>query len=685
MALNLRRLLRPESIAVFGGREAAEVMKQCDRLGYDGRVYPVHPSKAEVHGRRCYRGIADLPEVPDVAFVGVNRELTVRIVAELSGAGSGGAVCYASGYKEVQVEQLQRALVDAAADMPILGPNCYGFINYLDGVALWPDQHGGRRIERRGVALLTQSGNMTINLTMQRRALPLAYIVTLGNQAQLGLSAMIDAVLDDDRVSAIGLHIEGVDDVGAFERAAQRAQERSIPIVAVKAGRSEIGAQLTMSHTASLSGSDQLVDAFLARLGIARVHSLTALLESLKLLHVFGPLPGNRIASMSCSGGEATLLADAAEKHNLCFPPLTEKQIKSVKASLSDLVTVSNPLDYHTFIWGHQDRLHATYSAMLDCGFDLSLLVLDYPRGDRCSTADWDGAVSAFVGAARVTGARTAILATLPENLPEATGDALLARSIAPLQGVDDAFTAIEAAAFIGARASSNAALPTTTRSMVQQASRNAITTDEWTAKQWLAEYGVACPPGHKVDHTEAVAAAEALGYPVVVKACSSELTHKTERQAVALNLLDAQSVKNAVESMLHVSDEFIVESMVVDHVAELIVGVNHDAQFGLYLVIASGGVLVELIGDAQILLLPTSRAEIVESLRTLRTWTLLSGYRGKPEGDFQSTVAAVEAIAQFALDRADRLLELDVNPLMVRPNGHGAIAADALVRYVPA
>jgi hypothetical protein len=151
------------------------------------------------------------------------------------------------------------------------------------------------------------------------------------------------------------------------------------------------------------------------------------------------------------------------------------------------------------------------------------------------------------------------------------------------------------------------------------------------------------------------------------------------------LNLLDAQSVTNAVERMRNVSDEFIVESMVIDHVAELIVGVNDDAQFGLYRVIASGGVLVELIGDAWILLLPTSRKEIVDALRTLRAYTLLSSYRGQPEGDFQGTVAAVGAIAYFASDRANRLVELDVNPLMMRPNGHGAVAADALVRYVPA
>ena len=268
--------------------------------------------------------------------------------------------------------------------MPVLGPNCYGLINYLDGALLWPDQHGGKRVER-GVAILGQSSNMLINLTMQRRALPMAYVMAAGNQAQIGLADMAMAVMDDPRVTAIGLHIEGISDIRAFEAMAARARDLGKPIVALKVGRSEQARAATISHTASLAGSDAASRAFLARLGIPRLETLAEFLETLKLLHVHGALPGRELSSMSCSGGEASLIADAAVERRVDFRPLTGLQHDRIKATLSELVTVANPLDYHTFIWGDAARMQATYAAMMQAGFDLNCLIYDYPRTDRCS------------------------------------------------------------------------------------------------------------------------------------------------------------------------------------------------------------------------------------------------------------------------------------------------------------
>jgi hypothetical protein len=207
------------------GREHRAGMR-ADRLR--GPVWPVHPAKAEVGGRAAVPRIADLPGAPDAVFVGVNREATVEAVAELAAAGAGGAVCFAAGFREAAAElgdgaALQDRLVAAAGDMRILGPNCYGFLNYLDGAALWPDQHGGQR-EARGVAIVTQSSNIAINLTMQRRGLPVAYVVTAGNQAQTGLSEIGAALLEDPRVTALGLHVEGIDDLSAFVRMAESAR-----------------------------------------------------------------------------------------------------------------------------------------------------------------------------------------------------------------------------------------------------------------------------------------------------------------------------------------------------------------------------------------------------------------------------------------------------------------------------
>ena len=366
MTRRLSRLLRPRSIAVIGGRSAAEVVKQCERMGFDGEIWPVHPTRKSVEGRPAFRSVAGLPGSPDAAFVGVNRHATIDTVAELEHLGAGGAVCYASGFLESEDGgDLQRALVAAAGDMPIIGPNCYGVLNYLDGAPLWPDQHGGRRLDpqERGVAIVTQSSNIAVSLTMQQRGLPLAYMVTAGNQAQLGVSDLAAAMLRDGRVSALGLHVEGFDSIPGFEALAAMSRARAVPVVVMKAGRSERGRAAALSHTASLAGSDAGARAFLARLGFARAHGIPQLLETLKFLHVHGTLDGVRLGAMCCSGGEASVVADAVEDSALTCPRLELDHAAAVAATVHPLVSVDNPFDYHTFNWGDETALTATFTA----------------------------------------------------------------------------------------------------------------------------------------------------------------------------------------------------------------------------------------------------------------------------------------------------------------------------------
>ncbi len=447
---SLERLLRPKSIAVFGGREAERVVRECDRMGFPGEIWPVHPSRDEIGRRRCFRSVADLPAAPDAAFIGVNRGSTIDIVRALSDRGAGGAICYASGFREAESGgALQQALVLAAGAMPIVGPNCYGLINYLDGVPLWPDHHGGTPVTT-GVAIVTQSSNIALNITMQRRGLPIAFVASAGNQAQTSLAEIAAAFIEDERVTAVGLHIEGIVDVVHFEDLARRARDMRKPIVAVVAGRSEQGRRAAFSHTASITPSDAGIAAFFARLAIPRLRSLPELLEALKLLHVHGVPAGRDICSMSCSGGDAALMADAAVGHTARFRPLRAEEKALVKATLSDLVAIENPLDYHTFIWGREDAMAETFSAMIGCGFDLSMLVLDFPRADRCGDADWDAAAGAVREAARRTERPVAVVATLPENMPEARAVEFVAAGIAPLCGIEEAMAAFDAAVFIG-------------------------------------------------------------------------------------------------------------------------------------------------------------------------------------------------------------------------------------------
>ncbi len=666
----LARLLRPRSIAAVGGRAAAEVVRQCRRLGFAGAIWPVHPDRDRVEGLAVYRTLADLPAAPDAVFLGVNRHATESLLPGLRDAG--GAVCFAAGFSETGDDGLQRRLVEAAGTLPFLGPNCHGFINYFDGAALWPDQHGGARVAR-GVAILTQSGNIGLNLTMQRRALPIGYLITLGNQAQIGLGPVIEAMLDDARVTAIGLHIEGIDDPRAFARAAGRARARGIPIVALKTGRTAAGAALTVSHTASLAGDDAAVDAFLRRVGVARVGTITALLETLRLLQIGGPLGGRDIVSLSCSGGEAALIADAAAERRVSFRPLDPGVKAAVAATLPDLVTVSNPFDYHTFHWGNAAALTATFTAVMRARYDLACLILDFPRADRCDDAGFAASAEALIAAAQATGGRAAVIATLPETMPEDWAGRLAAAGIAALSGIEDALAAIEAAADLGLPI-----MPLPDWPAAPAGAGHLVT--EWPGKQLLAAAGVAIPNGRLVDGAAAaVTAAEAIGYPVVVKAVAVDLAHKTEAGAVRLDLRDGAAVAAAARDLLRHGDTLLVEAMIADAVAELIVGIRHADAFGPQLLIGSGGILVELVGDVRLLPMPAAPADIRAAIMSLKAGRLIAGHRGRTPGDLDAAVAAVLAIQAWAAPRIGTLCELDVNPLMVRPTG--AVAADVLMR----
>ena len=701
-AARFARLLRPRSIAVIGGLAAARVAEQCDRMGFDGDLWPVHPKHDHIAGRPVFRSVAHLPGAPDAAFVGVNRNATVEAVSALARGGAGGAICYASGFRESDDgEALQHALVEAAGEMPILGPNCYGLLNLLDGIALWPDQHGGRRLEpdERGAAIVSQSSNMAISMTMQRRGLPVAYVATAGNQAQFGLSRIALALLDDDRVSALGLHVEGFDSVAGFEALALRARERKVPVVVMKTGRSERGRAANLSHTASVAGSDAGADAFLRRLGFARARGIPEFLETLKLFHVHGALGGARLGVMCCSGGEASVLSDAVEDTGLALPALASKYAAEVRETVHPLVAVANPLDYHTFNWGDGPALTRIFTAFARGGFDATMLVLDFPRTDRCDDAEWETTVDAFDLAMRASGARGVIAATLGENLPEERAVQLARLGIAPLAGVREALAAIECAATVGDawRVPPRASVvvhrsPRGEPAHLDQASPRSpvvvhsslpgepVLLDEASAKAWLGEFGVAVPRGAVArDADEAAEIASSLGGPVVVKALG--IAHKTERRALRLGLREPVGVREAARELLTLGDGVLVERFESDVVAELMVGLHRDPQLGLLLAVGSGGTLVELVADTITLLLPVVEAEVREAMAGLRCAPMLRGWRGREPADVDAAVASILAIADFAIANGERIEELDVNPLGVRAKGRGAVALDALVR----
>ena len=674
---DLSRLLQPKSIAVIGGGAwCASVVEQCRKMGFAGPVWPVHPSKPVLAGETTFPSLSDLPGIPDASFIGVNRNITIDTVKALNAMGAGGAVCFASGFREAQAETgdggtLQDALLEAAGDMPIIGPNCYGFINYLDGALLWPDQHGGERVER-GVAVLTQSSNMAINVSMQRRGLPLAYLGTAGNQAQLGLSDLGTALLEDPRVTALGMHIEGVGDLRAFEAMAARARSLGKPIVALKAGRSEQAQAAAISHTASLAGSDAGARALLKRLGIAQVSSLTALLETLKLLHFAGPLPSNRIISMSCSGGEASLMADTALAHDVSFPPLTQDQHDGLRDALGPMVALANPLDYHTFIWTDGPRMAQTFAAALDGDIAMGCLIVDFPQNDRCDQSAWECVYEGARRAVESTGKPLALVATVPETYSAAVAHRIMSEGMIPMLGLDDTLEAIATSAALGQPMKD--AEPV----LLPGEIAHAETLTEAEAKAALSEYGLPVPRAVRADRAELATKSHGVGFPLVLK--SEGIAHKTEAGGVALNLGDAQAVTEAAQNMP--GAQFLMEEMITEPVVELLIGVVRDPAHGYVLTLAAGGTLTEILKDSATLLLPTTPDAIKTALSTLRIAPILQGYRGKPGAAEDAIVAAVQAVQDYVLAHAGQVEEVEVNPLICTSTR--AIAADALIRIAP-
>ena len=668
----LSRTLNPRSVALFGASPAQSVIEQCQKLGFTGQLWPVHPTRESIAGVKCFESIADLPSAPDVAFVAVNRNATIDVVKQLAKLGAGGAVCYASGFAESGTQSgisgvdLQQQLVAAAGEMPLLGPNCYGYINALDGVALWPDQHGCKP-ELFGAAIVSQSGNVGLNLTLQQRGLNLAYMVTVGNQAVAGVEDCLEVFINDSRVTSIGLFIEAIVDPVRFARLAHYAAQRNLRIVALQTGRSEAGALIAASHTASLAGRRRAYEALFARCGVAMVESPTELIETLKLLNQGGALTGNRLVSLSCSGGEASLVADLSEQTSLRFEPFSNEQHQRISATLTELVTVGNPFDYHTFMWGDRVATANTFAEVMNGPQDATLLILDTPPRDDQPSDSWTVAAQSLGDAAAKTNKRGVVVATIPECVTADVREAARAANMTVLQGLQESLAALDVAAWLGLN------LPGEVPAKVV-APRATKLIDEAEAKSMLSRNGVAVPLGARSQRDELVATANRVGYPVTLKGLG--LAHKSESGAVRVGITNADQLIAAANAMPKEISEFLVEQTVTNIVAEVLVGVRRDAPVGWLVTLGAGGVFTELWRDTVCLLAPATNAEISEALQKLRIAPLLNGFRGKPAANIDALVELIQKLIGATLNNG--LVEVELNPVLVTPKS--AIAVDALM-----
>jgi acyl-CoA synthetase (NDP forming) len=684
-APDIKRLIAPRSIALIGaGAWTDAVAAGGVAIGYPGTVWRVHPTRKSTAQTTYYRSVAELPAAPDAAFLAVPNHEAPGVAAELARRGAGGFVGFCSGFSETgsdEGKRLTTQLCASAGDLPFFGPNCYGFVNFFDRVALLPDQVVGAPIER-GVALICQSGTIALTLMYNERSVPIGYLISVGNQTRLAVEDLIEILCDDSRVTAFGLYLEGIQDPSRFAAAAGKARAAGKPIAVVKAGRTEAAVRTAQSHTGALAGSDAVFDAFCRQAGIARCETLSTLCETLKIFHARGPLSGGRILVIGASGGDMAMTADVARDLPLEFPPLPAAAAATLDTLLESRVTIANPFDMHTYLWFDPPAMRKVFATVLNSGYDAVGFMLDCPPERKADTTAFDAAINEFIDASKGTATAAALITSLPETIGERMRGTLLANRVVPLQGQREALESLALAGGVGRLWREG----TTPRLNLPRAARirdphQTRTLTEAEGKAALARQGVPIPRSHVGAKGQAIGFAEQIGFPVVIKAVGAHLTHKTEVGGVALNIRNSDEAGAAIARLASLSDILLVEEMVTDGVAEVLAGVIVDPQFGQVLLVGAGGVLTELLADTATLLPPWTPAAIEAALRQLGVAKLLDGYRGKKVGDWRALIEAVAGVARFAEAHIEELIEIDVNPIIVRPQGRGAVAVDALIR----
>ncbi len=690
---NLQRLLAPRHIAFVGGNEALYASRQCAAGGFNGQIWGVNPKRHQLDEHPCFASVDDLPEAPDAAFVAVPAPVVPTVVDQLRKRGAGGVVCYSAGFGELGAdgEALEQKLIEVSGDLALVGPNVFGLLNYIQGAHLWPYSHGGQRVTQ-GPAIISQSGMLSGYLLTNRRSVNFSYVIGAGNQSVLGVEDYLEALLTRSEVTAFGIYLESLRDIPRFAKAALTALDQNRPLVVIKVGRSELAARTTLTHTASLAGSDTLYQALFDRLGVVRVSTPSLMLETLNLLTIAGAPAGRRLAAFTCSGGDVAMLADQGEECGIDFKAPSPAARHTLTTLLPAIATVSNPLDYTTPMWGHEEKLKPVFSALVEDDYDAALLVQDYPpphlEEDRHL---YQADARAFIRATREAGIPGAVCSSLPENLDAQIQQFLKDHNAAPLQGIGESVQAIAAATVFGRQRKKHLAQARSISFEFAGRTANSVTLDEWQGKKLLESIGIPIPAGELVTVAGVSAAADQLGYPVALKLVSADLPHKTEAGAVRLNLESAIQVSDAAKAIQQAVRDyspnlpkecFLVEKMVANSIAELLVGIRNDEQFGHTLTLASGGALVELVADSVTVLLPTPREEIAAALHSLQVAKLLRGFRNRPAADVDRLVDTICTVVDFAHRLGAKLHELDINPLIVHPDG--CTAADVLLRVDP-
>ena len=696
---NIDRLLRPRSVAIVGasdkpGALGAAVMANFVRNDYPGDIHLINPKRDTIDGRPCIPSVEALPDGVDLAILAIPRVAVVETVRQLAARGVGAAMIFAAGFAEGGeqgvADQKEIGRIADAAGMVIEGPNCLGSVNYLDRIPLTFIDTAIAAPSPGGIGIVSQSGAMAAVLAvmLDSRQLDLSYSVSTGNEAANGVEDFVDYMIDDAKTRIVAMIVEQFRDPARFLALAGKARAAGKPIVLLHPGKSSAARESAATHTGAMAGDYKLMRAKVERAGVIMAETLEELGDIAELAARCPSLPGGGTAVLGESGALKALTLDLAEELGLELPALTDDNAPALRAALPDFVPVSNPLDLTAQGLVEPDMYYRTVAAL----FGDDRIGTIFAGIIQTNPATVGIKLPPFLRAVRELDSRKPVIfAGVDEGaqVPAAWVTQLRAEGIPYFPTTERALRAIRRIGAATAR--DDTATDAAPLNIPALAGAQGVI-PEYQAKALLAPLGIPFPNGRfaaTVD--EAVAAAEAIGGPVVMKAQAAALSHKSDAGGVALNLQGEAAIRAAWDRMFadvaRYNSAILLDGVLIEAMGarglELIIGAKNDPQWGPVILAGFGGVTAEILQDVCLLAPDMTREAIVAELGKLKQAALLHGYRGAPALDVNAVADLIGRIGQL-LRGEPGIQELDLNPVVVYPEGQGAVALDALMLVEP-
>lgn len=693
---SLDRLLRPRSVAIIGasdkpGALGASVLSNLERQGFDGAIHLVNPKRSDIGGRPCVASVDDLPEGIDAAVLAIPRAGVLDAVRALARRKVGAAVVFAAGFAEDGpqglADQREIAAIAAAAGMVVEGPNCLGLVNFIDRISLTFIEMPEARAEGdTRVGIVSQSGAMAAVLatTMITRDVPLSCYISTGNEAASGVEDYLAYLVDSPETTVIAMIVEQFRSPARFLAAARAARAAGKQIVLLHPGRSAAGAASAATHTGAMAGDYAVMRVHAEHAGVIVVDSLEELGDVVEIAARCQAMPSGGTGVVAESGAFKAMLLDLSEELGLDLPKLSDADSPALRAALPDFVPVSNPLDVTAQGLVDPGLYGRTIAALVEDDRVGAILVTLIQTTIATSSIKFDAVAGALE---MLGGTKPVVLAGVDEGGVVRDEDIARLRKLG-VPYLPTAERAVRALARITGRATRSDGQARAEGTALKDLPVGGESVPEYQSKALLGARGIAFPR-HELATTkaEAQAAAERLGYPVVLKAQAAALPHKSDAGGVIIGLADADAVAAGWDK-LHANiadarpglalDGVLVEGMAARGV-ELIVGARNDPAWGPVILVGFGGVAAELLHDVRLLPTGLSEDEIAAEIRQLRMAPLLDGFRGAPRMDVAAVARIVAALGEVVA-ATPAIREIDLNPVLVYPDGKGAIALDALI-----